>query len=647
MFEAEKIKTCLSPDFDHLPEARVYKEYEMEVPEEVLEFCRVVEKLGGRVLLVGGCVRDMIVSNERGEAKIVPKDIDMEVYGIYPNDLLALVKEKFIPVSKNDTVGNKFELMTVKAKNSSFKFDISIAREDNKTGVGNKGFETHSHPEFSIEDGARRRDLTCNSMAYDPLKKLTYDPYNGKDDIRDGVLRATDDDKFIEDPVRILRLMRFAARYGWKVAPETEKLCAWMMNKEEMKKRKEQRAKAAVLSARFDIAYEILDKSAIELDDEVKERVWTEFSKMFIEGGKPSMGLEFIRRVGVIDRYFPWLAELNVTEQEYEWHKEGNAWKHTLQAADAAVEIAIRENLNDVETLELVAAALSHDLGKPTTTKLAWKEVKGRWKEAITSDRHDMEGGWLSSEFINAFSPKANVEIVRDENGEYVGTEADFQKEIRQKVKILTEKHMQLKAWFLKYRELEETNPKKAERQARKWLGGLARKLAEKGTNIYMLSFVTEADQRGRNEKSNNPLEREEVEDLIAWQTWMNRMMSEVKIAKELPDKLIGGKMITKETGLPEGVELGVVVSWVFDDQLAGEFTSIEDGLARASIYAEIVKQCLLVAKEENWKTVSFNNKKKLPRIEDEVCNWLRQDGVREKVLSNMQLSVAERISQK
>lgn len=651
-----KIETYLNPEFDLLPPEQIYKEYEMEVPEEVLEFYRLIEGLGGRVLLVGGCVRDVIISKERGEEKIVPKDIDIEVYGIYPNDLLALVKERFIPVSKNDTVGNKFELMTVKAKNSLFKFDISIAREDNKTGVGNKGFETHSHPEFSIKEGARRRDLTCNSMAYDPLTKTTYDPFKGRQDILDGVLRATDEEKFIEDPVRILRIMRFAARYGWKVAPETEALCIWMMDKREMAKRKVERYEKMKGVGKLDVAEEILEKSPIELDDEVKERVWTEFSKMFKEGGKPSIGLEFIRRVRVIDRYFPWLAELNVTEQEFSWHPEGNAWNHTLQVVDAAVEIAKRENLSDVEILELVVASLSHDLGKPSKTKLEWREVEDpsdddkpkEKKQVITSPGHDMESGWLSSEFINAFATTATVKITRDENGDYAGLkEIGFEKELKERVKILAERHMQLTEWYRMYINERKENPEKAERNARKRLGKLARQMAEKGTSIYMLASVTEADQRGRNPDGNEPLKREEVKDLIEWQTWLKTMMAEVKVTSKLPDKLVSGERIKEKTELPEGVELGVVVSWVFDDQLAGEFTSIEDGLARASLYAEIVKECLQIAIEEKWKTVSIKGKKKSPKIEDEVCKWLREDGVRERVILNPRLAVMEKIGER
>ncbi len=646
--EFNRLEACLSPDFDRLPPEQIYKEYEMEVPEEVMEFCRLIEDNGGKALLVGGCVRDMIISSGDKKNKLVPKDIDIEVYGIYPKDLLNLVKDKFVPVGKGDTVGNKFELITVKSKTSEFMFDISIPREDNKTGVGNKGFETSSHPEFSIKEGARRRDVTCNSMAYDPLIKITYDPYNGRRDILDGVLRATDEEKFIEDPVRILRLMRFAARYDWKVAPETEALCIWMMDKREMSKRKFERAEEASRNKKYDLKKEILSKSAIELDDEVKERIYLEFTKMFTQGGKPSVGLEFARRVHVIDRYFPWLAELTVTEQEPDWHPEGNAWKHTLQVVDAAVKIAKRENLNKVETLELVIASLSHDLGKPTTTKLAWKEVGGEWKDAITSDGHDVEGGWLSSEFINAFAPTAEVVITRDEEGEYIELEeTHFELELRKKVKILTTRHMQLKSLYLLYIDEKKKNENSAIKKARRSLGKLARKLAENGTNIQMLSLVTEADQRGRNGESDTPLERSEVEDLENWQSWLNEMMKEVKIEKKLPDKIVKGEEMKEVTGLKEGVELGVVSSWVFDDQLAGEFATAEEGLERAKVYAETVKQCLTYAKEENWKTVSKYGKKKLPRVEDEVCSWLKEDGIRERVMADTRISILEKVVEK
>lgn len=641
------METCLNPEFDLLPPEQIYKEYEMEVPEEVMEFCRLIEKIGGRVLLVGGCVRDVIMSTEGGKGKIQPKDIDMEVYGVYPEDLLKLVDGHF-RLEEAGTYGKQFEIIKIFGRGRTYDLDISIPRAENKTGTGSHGFAVSSHPEFTVIEAARRRDLTCNSVSYDPVRKVVFDPYDGVKDIKENVIRITDAEKFTEDPVRILRIMQFVARFGARVDPETEELCRQMMDKEVMIRERNRKIVIGGTKEETELAFALIGKSAVELDDESTNRVYDEFKKLLLKGKRPSLGLEFARRIGVIDRYFPWLTELTITDQEYSWHPEGNAWNHTMQVIDAAAEIARREKMNDEERLTLMLAELGHDLGKPTTTKLAWKEVGGEMKQVVTSDGHDMEGGWLSTEFINAFAPKAYVKIERDVNGEYVGLhETDFEKELRRKVKILTERHMQLKSLYLLFMEERQINQDVAVKKARRSLGKLARKLAENGTNVFMLSFVTEADQRGRNGKGNSPLERGAVEDLVNWQTWLNEMMSEVEIKKELPEKIVGGYIIKKDNGLREGVELGVVVSWVFDDQLAGEFTSIEDGLARASLYSEIVKGCVQIAKEEKWKTVSINGKKKSPRIEDEVCKWLREDGVREKVLANAQLSILEKIVEK
>jgi tRNA nucleotidyltransferase (CCA-adding enzyme) len=422
LIEPGSIESSLSPDFDRLPPENIYKEYEMEVPEELVKFCRLIESHGGRVLLVGGCVRDAIMSAEAGKGKITPKDIDVEVYGIQPKDLLSLADQQF-GLEKNPTVGNKFEIIRINSRDGSFSFDLSLPRDDNKTGSGNKGFETTSHPEFSILEGARRRDLSCNSMAYDPLTKITYDPYNGKKDVLDGVLRATDPEKFVEDPVRILRIMKFAARYGWKIEKETEELCKEMLvrgsDHELIKRLRNEKNKKVIVGGTDEEtkeSLELMNKSAVELDDEVKERIYKEFSKLLLESEKPSVGLEFAARVGVIDRYFPWLAEMQITEQEASWHPEGDAWKHTLQVLDAAALIMHREKMNEEDGLVFMLAALSHDLGKPTKTE---KKIKNG-VEVITSDGHDMEGGWMSEEFINAFAPKDKVKIVRDEKDEYL-----------------------------------------------------------------------------------------------------------------------------------------------------------------------------------------------------------------------------------
>lgn len=151
-----------------------------------------------RIYLVGGAVRDTIMGVE-------PKDRDYVVVGSSPEEMLALGYEQ---------VGASFPVFL---KNGE---EYALARQERKTGVGYNGFETVFDPSITLEDDLLRRDLTMNAMAMDLETGFLIDPYGGRADITEGVLRHTSE-AFAEDPVRVLRTARFAARYGFDIADET------------------------------------------------------------------------------------------------------------------------------------------------------------------------------------------------------------------------------------------------------------------------------------------------------------------------------------------------------------------------------------------------------------------------------------------
>lgn len=148
---------------------------------------------------VGGCVRDKIMGK-------IPKDIDYVVVGATEDDMLNNGFEK---------VGAGFPVFLHPVTREEY----ALARTEKKTGVGYLGFETYFGKEVTLEQDLMRRDFTMNAMAERNGK--IYDPYNGRGDIEDGVIRHVNDQAFIEDPVRILRAARFAARYDFIVDPET------------------------------------------------------------------------------------------------------------------------------------------------------------------------------------------------------------------------------------------------------------------------------------------------------------------------------------------------------------------------------------------------------------------------------------------
>lgn len=151
-----------------------------------------------KIYKVGGCVRDQLFG-------IDPKDIDYVVVGATPEEMLALGYQQ---------VGAAFPVFLKDGE------EYALARKERKTGVGYNGFDVIFDPSVTLEEDLSRRDLTINSMAMDMDTGEIIDPFGGRHDLAQGILRATSD-AFAEDPVRVLRTARFAARYGFTIAADT------------------------------------------------------------------------------------------------------------------------------------------------------------------------------------------------------------------------------------------------------------------------------------------------------------------------------------------------------------------------------------------------------------------------------------------
>ena len=162
-----------------------------------------------KAYVVGGAVRDELLG-------LPLKDKDYVVVGATPEEM---VRRGFKPVGKD------FPVFLHPQTNEEY----ALARTERKSGRGYKGFTVHAAPDVTLEDDLRRRDLTINAMAKDPETGALIDPFHGKDDLEQGVLRHVGE-AFAEDPVRILRVARFAARLGFRVADETMALMRQMVN---------------------------------------------------------------------------------------------------------------------------------------------------------------------------------------------------------------------------------------------------------------------------------------------------------------------------------------------------------------------------------------------------------------------------------
>ncbi len=258
--------------------------------------------------VVGGAVRDRLLG-------ITVKDRDWVVTGATPEQMIA---EGFTPVGKDFPV-----FLHPKTRE-----EYALARTERKSGRGYQGFTFHTGAEVTLEDDLWRRDLTINAIAEDEHGELT-DPHGGQKDIQARILRHVSP-AFCEDPVRILRIARFAARFapqGFTVAPETMALMRAMVRDG-------------------------------EVDHLVAERVWKETERALMEQ-KPSRFFEVLHECGALARVMPEVAALSGVPQRADYHPEVDTLVHTLMCIDAAARAG--------HVIDVRIAALLHDLGKALT----------------------------------------------------------------------------------------------------------------------------------------------------------------------------------------------------------------------------------------------------------------------------------------
>lgn len=260
-----------------------------------------------QIYKVGGCVRDYLMC-------VTPKDIDYVVVGSTPEEMLSL---------GFSIVGNHFPVFLHPETGEEY----ALARKEKKVGDGYNGFVFETDG-VTLETDQSRRDLTINSIAMDDRNGI-FDPFNGVSDIQKKILRHVNADAFKEDPVRVLRIARFLARWtDFSVASETFKLCK-----------------------------EMVDNG--DLNHITGERVVNEMVKALNEK-RPSRFFTFLAMIGALKVVFPEIDALRGVPQPYIHHPEGDCFIHTMMVLDQASDT---HGTDDI----LKFAALCHDLGKATT----------------------------------------------------------------------------------------------------------------------------------------------------------------------------------------------------------------------------------------------------------------------------------------
>jgi len=297
----------------------------------------LIRRAGGRTWLVGGCVRDLVLGRQ-------PRDLDIEVLGLPPGQLHAVLSEHFTV----QFVGKAFGVF----KLQGLPVDLSIPSRLTVDSDSVPGLLRQSDPGMAIDDALARRDFTMNAMAWDPDTLELRDPFNGREDLAARVLRHASE-QFTDDPLRVLRGMQLAARFELTAAAPTVALCR-----------------------------------TLSQEAQPRERLWEEWKKLLLQGVKPSLGLQFLSDCGWL-RFYPELAALQGCEQDPLWHPEGDVWVHTLHCLDW---FATERTGNVSDDLAVGFAILCHDLGKPATTKHEF----GR----ITSRGHEPEGEAPARRFL-------------------------------------------------------------------------------------------------------------------------------------------------------------------------------------------------------------------------------------------------------
>ena len=314
---------------------------------KVKEIARKAEAVGGRAYYVGGFVRDRL-------SGLPTKDIDVEIHGVSPDSLREIVSS----VGTVLEMGESFGIFSLKGTD----IDIAMPRKETVTGKGHRDFQVSVDPFIGVKKAAARRDFTVNALMEDVLTGEIIDSFGGLDDLKSKVLRHVTDESFPEDPLRVLRLAQFAARFGFSVHEKTRALCR------------------------------TIDLSALS-----RERIEGEMKKALLKSEKPSVFFEVLRDVDGLGFWFPELQKLINLPQNPAFHPESDVWVHTMQVLDRAV--SFRERVS--EPFSFMLSALCHDLGKIEATK----EIDG----VIHAYAHESLGSPVIKTFLSRITGDKSV----------------------------------------------------------------------------------------------------------------------------------------------------------------------------------------------------------------------------------------------
>lgn len=286
---------------------------------------KAIQEAGGTLYEVGGTVRDRLLGR-------ILKDRDYLVTGIPIDKLTAILR----PYGKVALVGKSFGVLKFSPhREKDITYDIAIPRKEVSTGSGHRDFAVNYDHTLSVEEDLGRRDFTVNAMAFDIKSESTIDPFGGRSDLEKGILRQVFANAFIEDPLRLMRAVQFATRFDLKIEPVT---------------------------------FEAMKANAHLIKTVSGERIAEELKKLFL-AERPSKGFDIMFETGLLQHVLPEVAATKGIEQDKK--PLADVYDHTMKVLDAARSDELLDNPGD---LELMFAALFHDVGKAKTQKFSKEE---------------------------------------------------------------------------------------------------------------------------------------------------------------------------------------------------------------------------------------------------------------------------------
>ena len=293
----------------------------IEYPNYLDKIFDKLEKNGATSVIIGGYIRDYFLSLEHKQSNS-SKDIDIEVYNIESFEKLEEILKEFGSVN---SVGRSFGVC--KLTKNDLTLDFTLPRTDNKISSGHTGFDISVQSNLDFTTAASRRDFTINTIGYDTTNKVIVDPFNGRDDLKNRILRAVNINTFSEDPLRVLRAVQFSARFKLTMDEELFTLCKNM-----------------------------IDKNI--LDELPKERIFEEIKKLMLKADKPSIGFNLLKELGGL-KYFHELSSIIDDE-----------WDKLLLSVD---ELAKHRTSNKKTNTVLMLAALCYTLEPAFTVSFIQK----------------------------------------------------------------------------------------------------------------------------------------------------------------------------------------------------------------------------------------------------------------------------------